>query len=353
MSPGRTCLFGDHQDYLGLPVVACAIDRQISLTARPNGLDSFVINMQDIGKKRVISISDMFTELEPRDYFGSALRVLRRRGCVTDQGYDVHITGNIPINSGNSSSSAVLLAWIYFLVEAFGVDDTVDKDYLAELAYSAEVLEHNEPGGMMDHFSIAVGGIVKIKTSRPYKCQPIKSNLNGMVSGVSGVPKETVGLLSRVKGSALKSIEIVKKEFPGFDLAKAGPDDLKAYRKVLPQEFVPYFEGAIENHHITQLALKELEKTTPDLKVLGDLMNQHHVILKDKLQITVPKIDAMISAALDNGAYGAKIVGSGGGGSIVAITEPGTEDKIIEAMLGAGAKDAYAISVDPGLRTFA
>lgn len=353
MSPGRTCLFGDHQDYLGLPVVACAIDRQISLTAKPNDSESFVINMQDIDKTRVISISDMFNELEPRDYFGSALRVLRRRGCVTDRGYDVDITGNIPINSGNSSSSAVLLAWINFLVEAFGVDDTVDKDYLAELAYSAEVLEHNEPGGMMDHFSIAVGGIVKIKTSRPYKCQSIKSDLKGMVSGVSGVPKETVGLLSRVKGNALKSIEIVKKEFPDFDLYKAAVDDIKTYTSVLPAEYIPYFEGAIENHHITQLALKELEKPTADLRVLGDLMNQHHAVLKDKLQITVPKIDAMISAALDNGAYGAKIVGSGGGGSIVAITEPGTEGKIIEAMIGAGAKDAYAISVDPGLRVLA
>ena len=32
-APGRICLFGDHQDYLGLPVIACAIDRQVILTA--------------------------------------------------------------------------------------------------------------------------------------------------------------------------------------------------------------------------------------------------------------------------------------------------------------------------------
>ena len=25
-APGRICLFGEHQDFLGLPVIACAID---------------------------------------------------------------------------------------------------------------------------------------------------------------------------------------------------------------------------------------------------------------------------------------------------------------------------------------
>ncbi|HAO48430.1 MAG TPA: GHMP kinase, partial [Runella sp.] len=30
-TPGRICLFGEHQDYLGLPVVAAAISRRISI----------------------------------------------------------------------------------------------------------------------------------------------------------------------------------------------------------------------------------------------------------------------------------------------------------------------------------
>ena len=44
-------------------------------------------------------------------------------------------------------------------------------------------------------------------------------------------------------------------------------------------------------------------------------MNGHHEVLRDLLKITVPRIDAMVNAALKAGAYGAKIVGSGGGGS--------------------------------------
>ena len=116
---------------------------------------------------------------------------------------------------------------------------------------------------------------------------------------------------------------------------------------------IPFFEGAIKNHHYTKLALKEFQKPTLDLKKIGELMNAHHVVLRDLLKITVPRIDAMINAALKAGAYGAKIVGSGGGGSIVVLAEPGNEAPIVDAILAAGAIQAYTVTVDPGVRTIA
>ena len=30
-APGRVCLFGDHQDYLGLPIIATTIDKEITI----------------------------------------------------------------------------------------------------------------------------------------------------------------------------------------------------------------------------------------------------------------------------------------------------------------------------------
>ena len=74
-------------------------------------------------------------------------------------------------------------------------------------------------------------------------------------------------------------------------------------------------------------------------------MNEHHTVLKDILKITTPKIDAMIAAALQAGAYGAKIVGSGGGGSICALTSKEKEQQILSAILKAGAKDAYPVAI--------
>jgi len=49
---------------------------------------------------------------------------------VPNVGYNITITGDIPINSGTSSSSALLMAWIRFLIDAFGVDHEVTPELL-------------------------------------------------------------------------------------------------------------------------------------------------------------------------------------------------------------------------------
>jgi galactokinase len=57
----------------------------------------------------------------------------------------------------------------------------------------------------------------------------------------------------------------------------------------------------------------------------------------------------MIDGALSNGAVGAKIVGSGGGGSIVALTSAENEAKVIKGILEAGAKSAYKVDIVKGV----
>ena len=77
-------------------------------------------------------------------------------------------------------------------------------------------------------------------------------------------------------------------------------------------------------------------------------MNQHHEILKNKLKITTPKIDSIVSLALKNGALGAKNNGSGGGGTVV-ILAPENQDKIILALSKIDV-EAFKIDVDSGAR---
>jgi len=74
-------------------------------------------------------------------------------------------------------------------------------------------------------------------------------------------------------------------------------------------------------------------------------MTAHHLVLKDLLKITVPEIDKLINVALQNGALGAKIVGSGGGGCIVALVKPEDAKNMISQLKLAGAKDAYKINI--------
>ena len=98
-----------------------------------------------------------------------------------------------------------------------------------------------------------------------------------------------------------------------------------------------------------QKSIKELKKINPNLNKLGILMNRHHNILKNDLSITVPLIDKMIDLAIENGAYGAKIIGSGGGGSILILSNEKDENRIIDAMYNIGAKEVIKANVSCGI----
>jgi galactokinase len=350
LAPGRTCLFGDHQDYLGLPVIACAISRYIKLTAVENGLRVFDISKPDINQKRIIKIDEEISSIEKGDHLLFALKVLKRYDCIPNKGYNIKIVGNLPINAGTSSSSAFIISWINFLIEAFGVNTEITPELLSQIAYEAEVLEQGAPGGKMDQYSIGVGNLVYLETGDEFSCEVIDAPLEGIIIGESGIPKETVAILGELREKAWLAIHAVKSEIKDFNIKNAKKEDLKMYLNYLPDSLQSYLYAAVMNHDITQQALIEFKNINPDFKKIGELMNQHHNILKNVLKITVPKIDSMINGALDAGAYGAKIVGSGGGGSIVVLAPKGKEQEVIEGIKKAGAIDAYQVEVHPGAR---
>ena len=47
-TPGRICLFGEHQDYLGLPVIAMAISKFSSLSGVARNDAKIVVRKPDI-----------------------------------------------------------------------------------------------------------------------------------------------------------------------------------------------------------------------------------------------------------------------------------------------------------------
>ncbi|WP_420602242.1 mevalonate kinase [Flagellimonas sp.] len=349
-SPGRTCLFGDHQDYLGLPVIACAIDRHIKLVATLNTTRELVINKPDINEKRILAIDDEISQVSKGDHLLAALKILQGYDCIPHVGYDITISGNVAINAGISSSSAVVVAWIQFLIEAYGCNVPVSRELISQIAYEAEVTFHGAPGGKMDQYAIGLGNIIYLETGDSLSYEMIKKPLPGLIVGESGIPKQTTGVLRELKENALLAIHKVKERVPNFEVGDLDINDLSKYLNYVPDNLKIFFEAAIINHDITKRALVEFKMSTLDLKQIGTLMNEHHHILKDYLHITVPKIDDMINGALHAGALGAKIVGSGRGGSIVVLSKDGEQQKVVDALLKAGAKDAYPVNVDQGIK---
>lgn len=351
LAPGRTCLFGDHQDYLGLPIIACAISRHIKLHAVENNKNYFDISKPDINKQRIIALDAAKEGTNVvGDHLVSVLKVLGKYNCIPNIGYDVTFSGNIPINAGTSSSSALVISWVNFLIEAFGCSEKITPEFVSLIAYEAEVIEQGSSGGKMDQYSIGLGNIIYLETGENVSYQTLNAELPGLIIGESGVPKDTMGLLKELKSKTWLSIIKVKEFYSDFNIKTAKRSDLKKYKNCLPDNLLPYFCAAVLNHDITQRALIEFQKEKLNYKLIGSLMNEHHEVLKDLLKITVPKIDAMINGAINAGALGAKIVGSGRGGSIVVLAPQGKEKQVIDGIMNAGAINSYSVSVDPGAR---
>ena len=146
----------------------------------------------------------------------------------------------------------------------------------------------------------------------------------------------------------MEAINQVKATIKDFEIKNSEIEDLEKYLTLVDADLKPYLLAGIKNYFITKAAYSELQKESSDINYLGDLMNKHHLLLRDNLKITVPRIDSMIENSLKAGAIGAKIIGSGGGGCIVAISEPGNEEKIISEIKKAGAIDAFLIKETEG-----
>ena len=112
-----------------------------------------------------INLNEPLELLKSGDYLRSSIRVLKRNGIVLKKGYDIEIKGNIPIKAGLSSSSALTIAWLRFLTKAAVPNTKFEDEQLARWAYESEVLEFNEAGGIMDQYTISIGGMLYINTT--------------------------------------------------------------------------------------------------------------------------------------------------------------------------------------------
>jgi len=69
---------------------------------------------------------------------------------------------------------------------------------------------------------------------------------------------------------------------------------------------------------------------------LGEVASRFHELLVC-LGVSTPALDALVCAALDAGALGAKLTGSGGGGFVLALVTPERMQSVAGAMKAAGA----------------
>lgn len=347
-TPGRICLFGEHQDYLNLPVIPAAISLRIGIEGRKRDGRIVHLDLPDIDGKEVFSLNGDLSYIAERDYFRSVVNVLRRDGWNFPSGFEGVVRGNIPINSGTSSSSALIVTWIHFLTALSDAERSVSPEEIARYAHQAEVLEFGEPGGMMDHFATAVGGVIYLEFHPKPKIEILPARLGTFVLGDSGEPKDTKGILARVKDRVIDIVSNLSKKYPAFDLQTIREETLEQYGQSLDPSQKDLLLGTVRNHYMTIQARDLLSQRSISHHRIGELLNRHQSVLRDVLHISTPKIDRMIDAALNAGALGGKINGSGGGGCMFAYA-PDHAETVLESIEKAGGK-GYIVHVDHGTR---
>jgi galactokinase len=150
-----------------------------------------------------------------------------------------------------------------------------------------------------------------------------------------------------VKFGTLGGIQKIRALDQSFDLASITSADCAQYQKLLTEDEWVLLQSNISDRDILLEAKKmfEGEEVWDDIR-LGSLLNEHQVNLREHKRISTPKIDRMIESALQAGALGAKINGSGGGGCMFAYA-PKNPEAVVEAIEKVGGK-AYIIRVDTG-----
>ncbi len=347
-SPGRICLFGEHQDYLRLPVLAAAISLRVTIEGVAASRRLATIHLPDVGLTASFPLDHIAPYVHGRDYLRAGFNVLLRRGFVFSSGFECQIRGSIPIGAGTSSSSALVVAWVNFLSQMSDERRSLSAEDSTLLAFEAEVTEFGEPGGMMDHCSSSYGGVLHLNFVPALQVERLTRMKGNFVLGDSGESKGTRDVLSRVRSSVERVLSQISRIDPELSLHSIATCDVERYRGNMSADDFNLLGATLRNREITREARELFMSEKFDERLFGALLNEEQSLLRDVLHVSTPKIDAMIDAALGAGACGGKINGSGGGGCMF-VYAPDDPQKIAEVIERAGGK-SYVIGVDEGVR---
>ena len=347
-APGRICLFGEHQDYISFPVIAAALDLNITIEGEVSTGNIIQLHLTDMNEQLTFN-SNTFKYSSKKDYLKSVVNILKRKNCYKHKAINAAIKGNIPIQAGTSSSSALVVAWIGFLLQSAGHIKRFLKNpaSIGELAYLAEVEEFNESGGRMDQYASAIGGIVYINFHNGMKVTKLPVFMKEFVLGDSQQPKNTQKTLKRIRNGYERGFLELSKYLKFKDKFLLSYEETKPFINKVSSDLRPYLQGALLNHKITDAAKDELLKKNPNIKTITNLMNNLQKVLREYLNISTPKLETMIKKSLDAGALAAKINGSGEGGCMFAFC-PGKQQEVAEAIKEVGGTP-YIINIGRGL----
>jgi galactokinase len=341
-APGRVNLIGEHTDYnegLALPF-AISEGVTVRAAARPDGRISAVAG--DLGER------DEFPAHGSPGRDGAAGWRAFVRGAVTELadagvavgGASLEISGTVPRGGGLSSSAALEVSLVLALI-ALSPDSGRAPDRL-ELAELCSRIENDWVGaqtGLLDQIASLFGEPDRalLIDFRALSVRPVPLELGDfrLVTVDSGEKHTNAGSgynerrAECAEACSLLGVESLRDATLAEVSLLPAPLDRRARHVITENERVRDTVAALER---------------ADMYALGALLDASHASLRDDYEISTPPVEDAVARCKRAGALGARIMGGGFGGAVLALLPPdaGPLEDAVSVRPGPGA------SVDGG-----
>ncbi len=307
-APGKVILLGEHAVVYGRPAIAVPVSQvqaQAQVEDAPPG-QGITIVATDLGRE----FQPAQVDAQDREAVALAHTVrntLDRLGRRNQPDLRITISSTVPMGRGLGSGAAVATALVRALVAHFSGYLT-SRD-ISDLVYQTEILHHGTPSGI-DNAVVAFGKPLYFVRGqldevfwlgRPF----------WLVIGDTGVRSSTRDVVA--------------------DVRRGWEENKPAY----------------EAHFTAIGTLVEKARQAMvegDLAELGRLMNANQRELR-AIGTSSVELERLTVAALDAGALGAKLSGSGRGGNMIALVEEGRCSAVQAALAAAGARGIIVTQV--------
>lgn len=238
------------------------------------------------------------------------------------------IASEIPPGAGLSSSAALAVATAIAVLQPLG--GRINAYSLAHLCQRAENDFLGVPSGLMDQIAIVHGrrGEALFFNAAIEIFEPVSLPDDlALVVVESGVERSLrSGAYGDRHAEAAEALRLARHRHPGLrSLADLESSEIEGLG--LPEPLRRRARHIAGESHRVRLAIACLE--ADNVEALGQLISTSHLSLARDYEVSTPELDALVVAAVDAGAAGARLLGAGFGGSIIAAVDASRVESVV------------------------
>ena len=328
VAPGRINIIGEHTDYAGGLCLPAAVNRYLAVAAGP--AETIAVASEGFGAPLGADAAALRPTGSWADHPLGVLAELARGGVQVS--VRLAIASEIPLGAGLSSSAALGVATALAVMELAG--SVADAYEMARLCRRAENEFLAVPSGLMDQVASLCGRLreallfdAAAEIAEPV---PLPENLEFLVIE-SGIERDLRGSQYRDRPrEAAEALLLARDRHPGLDTL-AQLDVAEVEYLSLPEPLNRRARHIAGESQRVRLAVACLEAA--NVEALGDLMLASHLSLARDCEVSLPQLDALVDTAIEAGCAGARLMGAGFGGSVIAAVE---NDRLAEVAAALG-----------------